>query len=276
MNRTLRRAGLCAAVTAVLFAAPGAAPLASAQAPQTTTAPAAGAKAGTRTVAEIVRRMSEGAGFQVVADSNVAALTAPVPAEPTTPENVEKQIADLVQALGGGTTWARLHLPAPPAGTRGYKGDDVAALAAAQARIFGRVGDAPAGSVEVLGKTLAGEQATPIVSGLNLKPVYLIANPRAAAVQQNWAGMSEDQRSKYAQDQAARLARADDATRQGWMQEHMAVMGQLMRQLTPEQRNALCGGMAPGANVRVIMRGPDGTIQGGTPGGGNIIVTPVP
>lgn len=237
-------------------------------------APKPNSAAGMRSVAEIARRISEASGVQVVADSSVASVQVPLPAEATTAENFERQVAALAEAAGKDATWGKLYLPAPPAGARGYKGDDVAAFASAQARLFGRVGDAPAGSVEILGKVVPAAEAEGYVRGLGLQPVYLITNPRAAEVSGQWAAMTEEQRNRYAEQQAARLATADDATRQGWMQEHMAVMRQLMGRLSPDQRNAMFG---PNGGVRVIMRTPEGTFEssnGQLPP--NVIVRPAP
>lgn len=65
---------------------------------------------------------------------------------------VEPQLAALVATLPPGTTWAKLFLPAPPSG-RLWRGDEVAAFAYAQMRLFGNVGASPSdGGIEILGK----------------------------------------------------------------------------------------------------------------------------
>jgi|GEM_PF-1909118 hypothetical protein len=270
-NRFTKTAALLMSLTlgaGLMFAVPPAASAGqqTAAAPQQTPGGdgGTGRNARQKTVGEIVRSISRAAGVDVVADSSVASRLAPAPTEPTTPQNYEQQVADLVKSLGSGATWAKLYLPTPAAG-RGYNGDDVAAFALAQAKLFGRVGDTPAGQVEILGQTLPAEQAAPHIAGLNLKPVYLVTNPSAARQSGEdpnalWARMTPDERTQYAQSQAARLAQSDDATRQAFMQSHMQVMSQLMRQLTPEQRQAMLGGA--GGNVRVFVSpGPNGTGQ---------------
>jgi len=252
-------------LAAALAVAPS---LARAQAPATQAqnppSSAAGRNERTKPVADVLRAISRATGVNVVADSSVASRMVPVPAEPSTPQNFEQQIAAVVAALGQGATWAKLHLPAPADG-RGYNGDDVSAYALAQAKLLGRVGDAPAGQVEILGQVIPQEKAQAYLDGLKLKPVYLVTNPTAGRLPGEdpnslWARMTPEQRTQYASDQAARLLRADDASRQAFMQSHMQIMSQLMRQLTPDQRQAMLGGM--GGNVRVMIApGPDGTGQ---------------
>jgi hypothetical protein len=197
----------------------------------------------------------------VVADSTVQERV-PLPTAPATPENVERQIAEVVGALPKGTTWAKLYLPAP-AGARAWTGDDVAAYALSQARLLGKIGaPTPAGSVEILGQVVPAEKGNEIITALNLKPVYLVTNPAAraaaaqtpAGVEAQWAQMTPEQRQQYAQAQAAQLASADNATRQGFMQQHMLIMSQLMRQLTPEQRQQMMQGS--GAVIRLRESGP--------------------
>ena len=163
MNTTTRSRSFRTAVRATALAVTAAAAALALTAPQARAqqvpASPAGASGGApsqrnermKPVADIVRGISRATGLNVVADSSVASRLAPVPAEPTTLQNYEQQIAALVSSLWQGVTWAKLHLPAPANG-RAYSGDDVSAYAMAQAKLLGRVGDAPAGQVEILGQ----------------------------------------------------------------------------------------------------------------------------
>ena len=157
------------------------------------------------------------AGIKIVADSTVAyeRVAASLLDETTAPDEaaIEKELSKLVRVLPSGTVWAKLYLPAPAAG-RAWKGDDVADFAFAQARLFGTVGvPASDGSIEILGKRVAKEASPPFVSGLNLKPVYLLTNTRrqmnrsnatpwSAANQEQWGKMSSAERKQYGQEQA--------------------------------------------------------------------------
>jgi hypothetical protein len=210
-----------------------------------------------KTVGQIVKKMSEESGIAVVADSTVASVLVEPLTEATTPANLEQQIGALAKAIGKDTQWARLFLPEPSNGGA-YNGDDVADFAMIQARLFRTaIGNAPNGSVEVLGKTFGGEKAQPYVAGLDLKPVYLLTNPRIvppssgeSVTELQWNSLTEEQKQAYASQHAARLANADPSVRQAFFQQHMAVMGSLMRQLPPDQRNMMFTG--PNGNVRIL------------------------
>lgn len=240
-------------------------------------APAAGraqnAPTRQRTVAEAAMAMTRGLTgmVYVVADSTTGATPAALPIEPTTPENVEKQVAALVAGLPPGTLWAKLYLPAPVNTRRGYNGDDVAAYALAQSKLVGPVGAAlPPGTVEILGQKLPQDKAETHIAGLNLKPVYLITNPRAQAPSGfgltmdagKWAAMSPEQKQEYTRQQAASLSQMDPAARNQMLQQNMMIFAQFMQSATPDQRQSMIQGMM-GAGGNVIIR----TMPGGGPGG---------
>lgn len=231
------------------------------------TSSSAGPRAGMRLVSDLAARLSRAGGVAVVADASVKDLRAPLPAEATTAANVEQQIADLVAALPQGATWAKLFLPAPPAG-RSYNGDDVAAYAGAQVKLFGPVGAATTDVVEVMGQKIPAGDASTVVAALKLRPVYLITNPLNGAASR-WAAMTAEQQQAYAQQQAAQLASGDPAARRQWMQEHRMVFTQLMRTLSPDQREALL----KDSGVRVMIRdGSGNTINAGS--GGPAVILP--
>jgi hypothetical protein len=216
-------------------------------------------RAGTRPASEVLARIGQGAGVAVVADSTITERVA-LPSAPATAATAEQQIAEVVKALPAGTKWAKLYLPA--AKGRAWNGDDVAAYALAQAKLFGTVGAAPAGSVEIMGQILPAAKAQEQIAALNLKPVYLVTNPtkRTAAAASGgadpgqWAQMTEEQRQQYAQQQAAQLLNADPAVRNGVLQQQFMVFSQMMRQMTPEQRQQVFQGMGISGNVQFQLR----------------------
>jgi hypothetical protein len=124
-----------------------------------TAAPNARNEAPKRSLSDVLSRISQAAGVTVVADSTLADEKVSLPAEPTTQANFEAQVSALVASLPKGATWGKLYLPAPTG--RGYKGDDLSEYALAQAKLFGRVGDAPEGTVEVMGKAVPAARPSP-------------------------------------------------------------------------------------------------------------------
>jgi hypothetical protein len=230
-----------------------------------------------RPLTDVLALMSRNAGVNVVADSSLAQATVPLPVEKATTDNVESQLAALAKALPRGTTWAKLYLPAPK-GRGSFNGDDVAQYAQAQARLFGTVGaPTPTGTVEILGQRVPADQAEAYITGLNLKPVYLLTNPLQARLasttdSSQWNGMTPDQRRQYAQQQASLLASMDPAQRDALMQQSFMIFNQAMRLLSPEQRQAvLQGAVGPGQQIRMVFKG-----DGPPPGAGNgVVVTPV-
>ena len=182
------------------------------------TAPVRGA---TTILVRALDNLSKEAGLSVLADSTVAAERVPLPALQTAPQaqtataipeaEIEKRLNGLVRALPQGTVWIKLQLPVPASG-RTWKGDDVAAFAFAQARLFGTVGvPATDGSIEILGKRVAKDAAPTYVTGLSLKPVYLVTNTRrkdsmtpwSPNIEKQWAAMSPEERKQFGQEQAA-------------------------------------------------------------------------
>ena len=150
---------------------------------------------------------SGGDGFELVAESSVAQILIPGISEVPTISNIEAELDTLIKALPPGTRWVKLMLP-PPAKNKPFKGDDLADFALAQARLFGSVGEAvlPQGSVEVLSQSVPADKAAQIVPALNLKPVYLIVNPRAHAARTrgmaDFAALSPDEQKAWAKNMA--------------------------------------------------------------------------
>lgn len=187
---------------------------------------------GKMTVNQAVARIGRRTNVLVVADSTVGferiastvvgdepATTSLPPVTPAAPasdteKQAEKEIETLVAALPAGTTWGKLYLPAPPTG-RTWKGDDVAAFAFAQARLFGTVGvPRTDGSIEILGKPVDKEAAPGYISRLGLVTVYLVTNPKrqqflfggnawSAASEDQWTKMTPEERKAYGKEQAA-------------------------------------------------------------------------
>ncbi|MDX1931290.1 MAG: hypothetical protein SFU56_01670 [Capsulimonadales bacterium] len=215
-----------------------------------------------RPLNDILRRMSRATGVSIVADSRTGQLTVAPPAEPTTGDNFESQIAALVRALPNGTTWGKLMLP----DRRGsFDGDAVAAYADAQAKLFGRVGEKQKpGQVEIFGQSLSARQAEVHITGLNLVPVYLVTNRNANAANApadpgQWANLSPQEKRQYARQQAAKLANTDPRMRNAIAQQYFMIFNQLLGQLSQPDRQALFNGMSgPGEAVRVILRQKDG------------------
>lgn len=243
--------------------------------------PARAEKVPMRTVKEVLKRIEEGAGggVRIVADSTVLMERVPLPAEPTTPANFEVQIGAVVDALPKGTAWGKLYLPAEDA--RSYKGDDLTEYALAQSKLFGKVGNAPAGSVEVMGKIVAAEKAQTVVEALNLKPVHLLTNPVARAVSDGdsatWAKLSDVEKAEFAKKEAAKLLARGPQNLATQFGQQAAVMGQMFGMMTPEQRDqfrqSMMDSLRNGGGMNMMFMQRNGGPRGGN--GRDRVVVPV-
>jgi hypothetical protein len=230
-----------------------------------TASPSARMANNARPASVILAEIGKAAGVTIVADSTVAAVRVAAPAGAATTDTVEQQIAGVVQALPRGTTWLKLYLP-PPAQGRPWNGDDLAAYAKAQARLYGSVrrsstaaaAEAAPGTVEILGQKIPAEQARETITTLNLAPVYLVTNPAldTAGEMGDWSQMTLDQRRAAARQAAERILNMDPALRSQYLQQHMMTFDTIMRQLPPDQHDDLLRSM--GAEV---IRTPDGNVR---------------
>nr|CAA9286575.1 hypothetical protein AVDCRST_MAG63-3998 [uncultured Armatimonadetes bacterium] len=247
ITRTART--LCASMVLVAGASAAASLSVTAAAAAANEAPAS--RAGTRPASEVFARIASGAGITIYTDSTVTERAA-LPTAAVTPGNVESQIAEVVKTLPEGTTWAKLYLPAPP-GNQPWKADDVAEYAFAQRRLFGPVGGIETGTVEILGQRVPQEKAHEVIAALNLKPVYLVTNPRlrttavggnpGAVDSAQWARMSPAEQQQFARQRAAQLINADPALRKQMLQQMVTqqtpermIMREMMQQMSPQQR----------------------------------------
>ncbi len=203
-----------------------------------------------RALETILRNLSRGSGFTVLADSSLAEAQGAQPKELTTAQNLESQLDELVKVMPRGTTWAKVMLPVT---TRLYRGDDVADYLDAQNRLFGKKQPAEQGSVEILGQKLNAEKATPVVSNLNLKPVYVLINNSARVGRS--AGLNANGQPDAGQ-MIQSFMNMDPSSRQKMMQGMMQQMGGMIQNMSPEQRME-------------FFRSMRGSIPGG-PGGGGI------
>ncbi len=179
-----------------------------------------------RPVAEVVQRIGEGAGIVVLTDSTVQGLV-PLPHMKATPETVEKQITDVVEALPAGTTWAKLYVPVPANGR--WNGDTVVEYAQAQAKLVGKAvgGAIPAGNVEILGRLVPTEKAQEYITGLNLKLVYVLTNPGAKS-----ANRTPEQRAQQA---AQQIRNMDPLYRAQAVWDMLAEQSAFWQALSPEE-----------------------------------------
>lgn len=196
----------------------------------------------TKSLTYILGQFKRTTGFTVLCPTSMSVQTAPIPGEPATPESLEAQLDTLVKSLPKGTIWAKLLLP-PPAPGRQFKGDDLAAYALAQARLFGTVGGAETGTVEVLSKKLSPEVAAPVVQTLGLQPVYVLCNPNATAGTGDFSTMSDTDKQAWAERQAQQLLTLPPEQQMQAMgqmfQQAGLVFGNLMKTMSPEQRRGL-------------------------------------
>jgi hypothetical protein len=136
-----------------------------------------------------------------------------------------------------------LYRPAPAPGAPAYEGNDVAALAAAQTKLFGpATGDA----VVLNGRRLSVQDARPLLDRLNLKPVYLVtgggarssvAGPGADTLAA-WSQLTPAQRDQM----AAGILNMNPALRNQMMQQLVSVFTTVMQKMSPEERQQMLAG----------------------------------
>ena len=214
----------------------------------------------------VLIQMKKSSGSAVLCATSLSTLSIAMPRDPASPETLESQLDLLVKSLPRGTIWAKLMLPTPAAGKQ-FKGDDLAAYAVAQARLFGTVGGAEAGTVEVLSKKLPPEAAAPVVQALGLQPIYVICNPTATpSVASDFTGLNDAEKQVWAEKQAQQLLSlpADQQIQaMGQMfQQAGLVFGSMMKSMSPEQRRGLFQNLG---SMMGSMGGPGGLFG---PGGG--------
>ena len=237
--------GLCAAVLSSGFFAPEARAQASAPPP----AADATARTAARPVSTVVGEIAQATQMTVLADKSVASKNVTVSTQAVSAATLENELTLLVRRIGPGTQWVKLMLP-QQAGGRVYKGDDVADYALAQAKLFGNVGAATSpGVVEIMGQKVSDAQATPVVSTLNLKPVYVVINPSARAAANtvgpaaNWSQMSREEQQAYTAQQVAALKNMTPEQRTQMMQQQGQVMRSYFQSMSPQERQQMFQGM---------------------------------
>ncbi|WP_309719243.1 hypothetical protein [Armatimonas sp.] len=189
--------------------------------------------ARTRPLESVLQALTRSTGITVVAESSLLGAEA-VYSQSATAETLEKQLDIVVKSLPPGTVWKKAMLPAS---TRFYKGDDVADFLDIQARMLGRAKPGEAGSVEILGQKLTQEKAAPVVSTLGLKPVYVLvnANSRQASRDPLTGASSQSDFSQI----LGNFSTMNPEARTKLMQQ----FGQMMQNMSPEQRRQMFSGM---------------------------------
>jgi hypothetical protein len=249
---------LCLAPALLLLSAPARAQQGAAPAPPATAA------GKTKALSSILTNIKKDTGASVLAASALASSQVKPPAGAVTPETLEETLDALVKGMPTGTLWAKLWLP-PLAGGRQFKGDDLVDYAVAQSRLYPGVGASQPGVVEVLGQKLPADKAESVIQTLGLKPVYVICNPtKTAPGSGEFENLSDDQKKNAVDKQVQKLLSLppeQQAQALGQMfQQAGMVFGNLMRNMSPDQRRGFMQNMGP--MMGMMMR------EIGGPGGG--------
>lgn len=196
-----------------------------------------------RPLETVLQSLTKNSGITVIAESSLAGAQASLPRETATPQNLETLLDEVAKSLPPGTIWKKAMLPAS---TRFYKGDDVADFLDAQTRMFGRTQPTePQSTVEILGQKLTSEKAAPVVSTLGLKPVYVFINPTNRRNRGGDGLGGANGQTDFSQVLGSFMT-MDPSARMKLMQQ----FGQMMQNMTPEQRRQMFGG-GGGAPVSV-------------------------
>jgi hypothetical protein len=231
----------------------------------------------------VLAQISKASGVWVIADSSVAGI--PITME-TRRGSLTEVLADLVKQL---PPEARVRYVGVPAAENAPEGDAVSRYISAQDALQPTKGKGTtntptiASEIDVAGRTLAADQAAPLMMSLNLKPVYLVTNPsgdaliaKAARMQteglQLWMEMNPEQRSKMMENQLNSLLNMDPTARRSLF-EQMSSQGMAMMQkiqsLPPEQRAQFFRDITGGKFDGTTPPPPNGpNLGGGSNGGG--------
>lgn len=227
---------------------------------------------GLSSLAAIAARLSRESGVRVVADRTVASQRVRLE---TVGGPLERVLEQVIAQLPAGTALRKVLLPPTLPGAN-VEGDLVAALVQAQDALLRPIsGPATPGPADVvlLGRIVPAAQAAGVGAALDLHPLYLLTNPRAAndplgrahqLQAENlklWMSLTPQQQQALAEQQFDSLFNMDPSLRRAMMQQMMQLslgIMQKMQQLSPEQRqsflddirNALPPGSVPGGGPR--------------------------
>ena len=219
--------------------------------------PAPGSVAGQTTVGALLARLGREAKVGIVVDSSVDAR-APVPGgvvfPPAAAQTVEQRLDTLVHALPPGATWTRLDLPPLAPASRPYNGDDLAALVAVEARLFGTNVSAVAapgtGQKTIVLQRLSTNDVKKPVGARDVHPVYLVTNgvpgARTGSTSANggadalaaWSQLTPAQRDQM----TAGILNMNPALRNQMMQQLVSVFMTVMQKMSPEERQQMLAG----------------------------------
>lgn len=198
----------------------------------------------------VLAQLTKASGVWVVADSSISGT--PVSLE-TRGGRLTEVLEDLVKQLPPEVQVRYVGIPATETTP---DGDVVSQYINAQDALKPSKGKGTtntpkiASEIDVAGRTLAAEQATPLMTSLDLKPVYLVTNPSGDALiakalrmqtegLQLWMEMTQEQRGKMMDNQLNGLLNMDPSARRSLfdqMSTQAMGMMQKIQSLPPDQR----------------------------------------
>ena len=211
------------------------------------------------TVREAAARLTKESGVLVVPDSTLANSRVSLQ---TIGGSLDIVLAQLLAQLPKGSQLKQSHLPSAAATAPNPNGDVVGMIIeindALAAPLNGGKKPAP-GALILQGRVVPEDKAEATLLALDLKPVYLLTNPRGrdAANQFSsmqgdilrlWQTMTPEQRKSAVDKQWDDFVNMDPATRKTYMQQMMeqsAGVMQKIQQLPSDQLKSLFGGLMP-------------------------------
>lgn len=231
----------------------------------------------------VLAQISKASGVWVLADSSVGAVAITLEIRGG---RLNEVLAEIVKQL---PPEVRVRYVGVPAAENAPEGEIVSQYIGAQDALKPTKGKGTANTpqiaseIEVAGRTLAAEQAAPLMTSLDLKPVYLVTNPSGDALiakalrmqtegLQLWMEMNPDQRSKMMENQLNNLLNMDpNARRSLFEQMSTQAMGmmQKIQSLPAEQRQQFFRDLTGGRFDGTTPPPPNGpNLGGGSNGGG--------
>jgi hypothetical protein len=211
------------------------------------------------TVRELATRLTKESGFLVVADDTLASSRVSLT---SVGGSLETVLAQLTPQLPKGSVLRRTHLPASAAIVPEPNAEVVSLIIQINDALAAPLNDGARPDTDALivqGRVVPKDRVPMVLAALDLKPVFLLTNPKAkdpsgsfASMQGDmlrlWQNMTPEQRKAAVEKQWDDFLNMDPATRKTYMQQMMEQgmgIAQKIQQLPPDQAKELFAGLIP-------------------------------
>jgi hypothetical protein len=211
------------------------------------------------TVRELAARLTKESGFLVIADDTLASSRVSLT---SVGGSLEAVLAQLAPQLPKGSLLRRTHLPASAATSPDPNAEVVSLIIQINDALAGPLNDGARPEPDALivqGRVVPKDKVPMVLAALDLKPVFLLTNPKTKSpagsfasmqgdIMRLWQNMTPEQRKSAVEKQWDDFLNMDPAARKTYMQQMMEQgmgIAQKIQQLPPDQVKELFGGLIP-------------------------------